>query len=68
MAVPVGAAGRAAAIKARLVEGGYLVMAARYPTVAFNRALIRISLSALHSDQDVAGLAAALTAALEETP
>ena len=68
VAVPVGAAGRAAAIKARLVEGGYLVMAARYPTVAFNHALIRISLSALHSDQDVTGLAVALTAALEETP
>lgn len=45
---------------AHLQEQGFLVPAIRYPTVAKNKARLRITLSALHSDAQIASLCAAL--------
>ncbi|MEI6492836.1 MAG: 8-amino-7-oxononanoate synthase [Verrucomicrobiota bacterium] len=44
----------------RLLSSGFLVPAIRYPTVARGAARLRITLSAAHSEQDVASLAKAL--------
>ena len=39
-----------------LLASGFLVPAIRYPTVARGTARLRVTLSAAHSEQDVAGL------------
>ncbi|MEI8313322.1 MAG: 8-amino-7-oxononanoate synthase, partial [Verrucomicrobiota bacterium] len=39
---------------------GFLVPAIRYPTVSKGTARLRVTLSAAHSEQDVAGLAKVL--------
>ena len=46
----------------RLLESGFFVPAIRYPTVPKNTARLRITLSAAHSEEQIAGLAAAVIA------
>ncbi len=48
---------------ASLAEAGYLVPAIRPPTVPTGTARLRIAFSAVHSDDDVSGLASALESA-----
>jgi 8-amino-7-oxononanoate synthase len=50
----------AVAASARLLEAGFLVPAVRYPTVARGAARLRITLSAAHSEEQIARLAKVL--------
>ncbi len=56
----VGEEAAAVALAARLRERGIFVPAIRYPTVARGAARLRVSVSAAHTSEDVARLAAAL--------
>lgn len=56
---------RTMAVGRALEEQGFLVGAIRPPTVPRDSARLRISLSAVHSAEDVRGLAAAIVAAIE---
>jgi 8-amino-7-oxononanoate synthase len=56
----VGEEPAAMAAAQHLLSSGFLVPAIRYPTVARGAARLRITLSAAHSEQDVASLAKAL--------
>lgn len=47
---------------ARLLEAGFFIPAIRYPTVPKNTARLRVSLSALHSPDEIRALAQALRA------
>ena len=58
--VIIGGNGEAVSASAALRERGILVPAIRPPTVPEGTARLRISLSAAHSEQDVARLAATL--------
>ena len=53
LAVEIGDEGKAVQLATELQQEGILVFAARYPTVPQNRAVIRISITALHSANDV---------------
>ncbi len=44
-----------------LIEKGYFVLSARYPTVPFNKAVLRIGMTALHTKEDVDGFINALS-------
>ncbi len=63
--VPVVLGGNSAALEAstRLADAGFLVPAIRFPTVPRGTARLRISLSAAHTDDEVALLAAAMRSA-----
>ena len=63
--VIVGDARRALAISQRLEAAGYLVGAIRPPTVPPGTSRLRVTFSAAHGDEEVAGLAAAMADALE---
>ncbi len=60
----LGAEARALAVSRALFEQGYWVAAIRPPTVPPNTSRLRITLTAAHSEQEVDGLIAALSAAL----
>lgn len=60
----LGDSARVMAVSARLLERGYLVPAIRPPTVPEGTSRLRVSLSAAHSREDVAGLVKALAATL----
>lgn len=62
--VIVGEASRALEISARLREAGFLIPCIRFPTVARGSARLRITLSALHSTDQIQALGAALREAL----
>ncbi len=49
VSVPVGSEVRAHALSGELRQAGILVLDARYPTVPFGRALLRFSVTAMHS-------------------
>ena len=65
--VVVGAAERALAVSARLLEAGFWVPAIRPPTVPPNTSRLRVSLSAGHTEEDVDRFAEALIATLSAT-
>jgi 8-amino-7-oxononanoate synthase len=60
----LGDSARVMAASARLLERGYLVPGIRPPTVPEGTSRLRVSLSAAHSREDVAGLVKALAATL----
>jgi len=62
----VGAESKATAFAASLLEHSIFVPAIRYPTVARNAARLRITLSAAHTDQDVAELVKALKTLIDK--
>ena len=62
--VILGAPQRAMEVSARLLDAGFLIPAIRPPTVPPNTSRLRISLSAGHSQKDVAHLIEAIRAAI----
>jgi len=58
--VIVGSAARALAVSAALFERGYWVPAIRPPTVPKGTSRLRVTLSAIHGEEDIDGLVAAL--------
>jgi 8-amino-7-oxononanoate synthase len=54
LALEVGDETAAETLSRRLFEAGFLVLPARYPTVPLGKAIIRISLTARHTENDVA--------------
>ncbi|WP_445945916.1 aminotransferase class I/II-fold pyridoxal phosphate-dependent enzyme [Shewanella sp.] len=59
---------RTMAIASTLADKGFIVGAIRSPTVPFGQARLRITLSALHSSEQIISLVNALKCALEDTP
>jgi len=57
----VGDESRALDLAAKLADHGFLIPAIRYPTVARGKARLRITLTATHTENQVADLASALT-------
>ena len=62
--VDAGAAGRAMHLEQLLWEAGWMVHALRPPTVPEGRSALRVTVSALHQPEEIAGVADALRAAL----
>ncbi len=60
ISVTIGSEKRAAAISAKLFEKGLFVFPARFPTVPLNRSILRISLTALHTPDDIHALISGL--------
>ena len=54
LAMEIGGEEKAAAVSQRLLADGIFVLPARYPTVPRGRAILRISLTALHDERDMA--------------
>jgi 8-amino-7-oxononanoate synthase len=61
IALEIGDEIRAAEISEGLLEKGIFVLPVRYPTVPAGRAILRISMTALHTEDDVAYFVEALT-------
>jgi len=53
LALEIGEEARAAAVSRNLLEKGIFVLPARYPTVPFGRAILRIGMNALHTEEDI---------------
>lgn len=53
LAVEIGEESRAVEVSRALLERGYFVFPARYPTVPLHKAILRIGMTALHSVKDV---------------
>ena len=53
LAVEIGREDRAVAVAKHLLGKGVLVLPARFPTVPLNRALLRVSMTALHTEADI---------------
>ena len=53
LAVQIGDEARASDLVARLFEKGYFAFAARFPTVPMGQAIIRLSLTSSHTDEDL---------------
>lgn len=66
--IVVGSSARALALSAALREQGILVTAIRPPTVPQGTARLRVTLSAEHSEDDVAQLVTALSRAITRLP
>lgn len=65
ISVDIGDEDRAVAIAKGLLERGVFVLSARYPTVPLGKAILRISMSALHDERDVSTLVNALKETLK---
>jgi 8-amino-7-oxononanoate synthase len=59
---------RTMAIASNLADKGFMVGAIRSPTVPLGQARLRVTLSALHSSEQIISLVNALKRALEDTP
>ena len=64
LAIPVGDAAATVALEERLWLQGWMVHALRPPTVPAGESRLRITLSALHEDDDVSGVADAVLTAI----
>ncbi len=64
--VAIGDEREAAAVSREMESDGVIAKAIRYPTVARGRAVIRVAVSATHSREDVARLAASLARAVRK--
>ena len=64
----IGGEAEAMAASAKLREGGFIIPAIRYPTVARGRARLRLTVSAAHSGEHVQALLAVLRPLLETMP
>jgi 8-amino-7-oxononanoate synthase len=64
--VVIGEAGEAVRVSRRLLEAGFLVPAIRPPTVPRGASRLRVSLSALHAEEDLRRFVQALGSAAEE--
>lgn len=53
LAVEIGDEARTAQLSRRLLDKGIFVLSARYPTVPLQRAILRISMTALHEEADI---------------
>ncbi|MHC1728198.1 MAG: aminotransferase class I/II-fold pyridoxal phosphate-dependent enzyme [Syntrophobacteraceae bacterium] len=60
IAVEIGEESLAASVSAGLMEKGVFAFSARYPTVPLGRAILRISMTALHEEEDIAAFVTAL--------
>jgi len=60
LAVEIGDESRALEISRKLLEKNIFVSPARYPTVPLHKAILRIGMTALHSDEDVRKLVSSL--------
>lgn len=63
----IGPEARAVVVARRLCDQGYYVPAVRYPTVRRGQARLRFTLSALHQEEDIEGLARALSEAAADS-
>ncbi|SPD73016.1 Aminotransferase, class I and II [uncultured Desulfobacterium sp.] len=54
ISVEIGNESRAVAVAGRLLDKGIFVLPARFPTVPVNKAILRVSMTALHTEEDVA--------------
>ncbi|MFV0347014.1 MAG: aminotransferase class I/II-fold pyridoxal phosphate-dependent enzyme [Halodesulfovibrio sp.] len=68
VAVEIGEETRATRMASALRQQGLLVFAARHPTVPAGQAILRISLTAAHTEDDIMRLAAALHTLTGEIP
>jgi 8-amino-7-oxononanoate synthase len=68
IAIEVGEETLATRMASALRQQGLLVFAARHPTVPAGRAILRISLTAAHTEDDIMRLATALYTLTEEIP
>ena len=53
LAVEIGEEALAAAVSAGLVQSGVFAFPARYPTVPLGKAILRVSMTALHTEEDI---------------
>ncbi|MBW1833395.1 MAG: pyridoxal phosphate-dependent aminotransferase family protein [Deltaproteobacteria bacterium] len=60
LAVEIGDENRALEISERLLEENIFVLPARYPTVPLHKAMLRIGMTALHTEKDVRKLVSSL--------
>ncbi len=60
LAVKIGDESRALEISERLLEKDIFVLPARYPTVPLHKAILRIGMTALHTEEDVKKLVSSL--------
>jgi 8-amino-7-oxononanoate synthase len=61
LAIEIGEEGRALAVARGLLKKDIFALPARFPTVPMRRAILRISMMALHTENDVAHFIGALT-------
>ena len=66
ISVEIGSEKKAAALCARLFEMGLFVFSARFPTVPLNKSILRISMTAEHTQADVDALAAGIRKAKDD--
>jgi 8-amino-7-oxononanoate synthase len=66
IALEIGDEIRAVEISEGLLEKGIFVLPVRYPTVPVGRAILRISMTALHTEDDVANFVEALTTVVQQ--
>lgn len=66
--VEIGDEESATGISGQLLEKGFFVFSARYPTVPLGKAILRISMSALHDEEDVSAFVEALNEACRGKP
>lgn len=66
IAVEIGEESLAATVSAGLIEKGVFAFSARYPTVPLGRAILRISMTALHDEEDIFTFISALKETYEK--
>lgn len=66
IALEIGEEARAAKVSQSLLERGIFVLPARYPTVPIGRAILRISITALHTEEDIKAFIDALMEGLRK--